>query len=375
MTRPLRLIHIANITLGSPYSGLAVEDCRECYHRFPEVFDALFAYIEEEKIDLVLIAGNLCGRYLTSEDAAFLIKKMSGSPARFVIAPGDQDPYAPDSLYASGRMPANVSIFEGETLERVDFDDIGVSVYGWAILGQRASFAPLAGMTVADPARVNLVVGSCDIGARTLFAHVAPEEIAAFGADYAAFAHGPATPVRTAGRTQYCHAGFLEGRNFEELGIGGFRRIDIEESKDGRTVKTEFVPLSRHRYETVILDITGVSDMGEVTERLSGVVADHGFAEDTSLRVILEGELHPTVMLRHRPEETSLFSLYSLEFIDRTMPTLGAEELERDMSVRGELYRTLRPRLDSPNLDERIAVAQALRAGLAALESREITEL
>ena len=55
------------------------------------------------------------------------------------------------------------------------------------------------------------------------------------------------------------------------------------------------------------------------------------------------------------------------------MPTLHAELLERDMSVKGELYRTLRPRLDSQDLDERVAAAEALRAGLAALESRDIT--
>ena len=123
----------------------------------------------------------------------------------------------------------------------------------------------------------------------------------------------------------------------------------------------------------VVMEITGVYEMSEVLDRLHALVTEHGFSEDTSLRVILEGELHPTVMLRPSPEEGKLFSLYSLEFVDRTLPILDAEEFERDMSVRGELYRTLRPRLDSQNLDERAAAARALRVGLAALESRDIT--
>ncbi len=371
--RSLRILHLANTVLGSPYTGLSLEDCHACYKHFPEVFDSVFTYIEKEKIDLVLVAGNLCGRYLSNEDAAHLIRKFSEASCRFVIAPGDQDPYMEDSLYASGRLPKNVTVFESEGLERVALPELGASVYGWAILGQRSHFSPLAGARPKDPDEINLVVGSCAIAARTLFAHISPEEIAAFGADYAAFAHGAATPVRKAGKTYYCHAGFLEGRNFDELGEGGVMRIDIEEKDGVRHVTPRFVKLSHHRFEILTMDVTGVTNMQEVTERLGGMIADLGFSENTSLRVILEGELHPTTVLRQSPEDGRAFHLYSLEFIDRTMPTLHAEELERDMSVRGELYRTLRERLSSQNLDERIAVAQALRAGLAALDARDIT--
>ncbi len=375
MAKSVRALHVANVALGNPYTGLPLPLCRERYLRFPEVFDSLFSYIEEEKIDIVLFSGNLAGRYLTSDDAHHLIKRLGEASCRFVIAPGDQDPYAPDSLYASGRLPSNVSVFESDALERFDFDDLSLSVYGWAILGQRSGVSPLSGATVADPDRINLLTGCCDIGVRTLFARATPEEIASFGADYAGFSHGAATEVKTAGRTRYCHGGFLEGRSFEELGIGGFRRIDITVEGDARTVDVRFVPLSRHHFETVVMDITGVYEMSEVLDRLQGLITEHGFSEDTSLRVILEGELYPTVMLRHSPEESKLFSLYSLEFVDRTLPILNAEEFEKDMSVRGELYRTLRPRLDSHNLDERAAVAQALRVGLSALESRDITVL
>ncbi len=367
----LRVLHIANVALGNPYTGLPLPLCRELYYRFNEVFDALFDYIESERIDLVLASGNLCGRYLSSDDAAHLIKKLSETSCRFVIAPGDQDAYETDCFYASGRLPANVSIFNTDVLDRLDLDDLGVSVYGWAILSQRTNNRPLAGMAVEDPDRINLVVGSCDIGGRTLFPHVSPEEIAAFGADYAALSHGPATTVQTAGKTKYCQAGFLEGRSFEELGIGGFRRVDI--TKEG--VDVTFVPLSRHRYETVTLDITGATEPGEMVEKLAEAISEHGFGNDTSLRVILEGEIHPAVTLRLRPEDEQRFALYHLDIVDRTLPTLNAEAFERDMSVRGELYRTLLPRLNTLNLQDRIAVAQALRAGLAALESRDITIL
>ncbi|MBQ2719722.1 MAG: hypothetical protein IJF73_06610 [Clostridia bacterium] len=369
--KPLRILHVGSVVLGMPYLGLSLEKCKERHRRFPEVFDGLFDYIKRESIDLVLFSGNLCSRYLTSEDARHLIALLGGVPScTFVISPGDQDPYDVDSLYVSGRLPKNVRIFENEALEYVDLPALGARVYGWAIHGQRSTLSPLAGAAVEDSETLNLLSGCCSIGSRSLFVHVTPEEIAAFGADYAAFSHGPSTPVRRAGKTLYCHAGFLEGHSFEEGGEGGVVRIDVDED---RTLSTRFVPLYRHRYETVTLDITGAKDMSEVLAALRPHVEERGFGEETSLRVILEGRLEPTVMLSPSPEEALSFSLYSLDFIDRTRPTLNAEYLERDMTVRGELYRTLLPRINSQNLEESVAVSQAFRAGLAALESRDIT--
>ena len=62
--------------------------------------------------------------------------------------------------------------------------------------------------------------------------------------------------------------------------------------------------------------------------------------------------------------------LCSLKLRDRTSPIFGAEYLESDMSIKGELYRTLLPRLSSPDESERRIAADALRIGLLALEGR-----
>ena len=374
MKQELCILHVGNVFLGNPYTGLTAAKCKERYRLFSEVFDSLFEYVKNEGVDVVLFSGNLCGRYLTSDDVKHLIRMLGAIPeCRFVISPGYQDPFAPDSLYASGRMPENVYIFENESLDHFDFDDIGVRVYGWAIHGQRTTFSPLAGASVDKTDTVNLVSGCCNVGSRALVAHASPEEIAAFGADYAAFGHNTVSQLRTAGNTTYCQAGFLEGRSFEESGHGGFYRIDVRRTEEGKQLTTTFVPLSRHHYETITLNITGVGGMSEVLARVRTAVEEKRFGPKTSLRVILEGELEPTVLLRYSVEEARTIDLYSLDFIDHTLPTLDTEQLEHDMTVRGELYRMLEKRFKSGTLEDRIAVAQALRAGLAALESRDIT--
>lgn len=373
MSGTLRVLHLANIAIGNPYIGLPLDLCRECYDRFPAVLDDLFDYIKRERIDLVLVAGNLYSRYLTSSDTAHLLRKLEeADPCRFVIAPGAEDPYTPDSLYSSGRFPNNVLIFEKDTLDHFDLPELGVTVYGWAVLSQRRAINPLAGASPVRHDRINLIVGACDLASHTLFINTTPESLAAFGADYAAFGHGPATPLERAGKTTYSHAAFLEGRGFEELGSGGFYRLDIEKNGEECTIAEDFVSFSRHRFESVTLDITGAASVEDVAQKVQAAIEENGYSTDTSLRVILEGELYPTVTLRRDSDALTSFPLSSITFIDRTMPTYDAEALRRDMSIRGMFYLTLSDALRASHEQAPTTIAQALRIGLAALDGRDI---
>lgn len=372
--KSIRILHCGDITLGTPHAGLSLDKCRECYLQFRTVFDLLFETVRKEGVDLVLIAGNLYSRYLTNDDAIYLIKQFSSLPScHFVIAPGDQDPYEEDSFYASGRLPKNVHIFESDQLERIDFPVLHTSVYGWAHLSQRILISPIRQKTVADEASFNLLCGCCEIGTRSVFCTLSPEEIGSFGADYAALSHGPATEIKVNGRARYAHVGPLEGKSFEESGVGGVLLIDLTYNGKEKTFSSRRIPLALHRYETLSLDVTGVSDMDEVFTLLRPLILEKGWGPDTSLRVILNGALSPLVTLRPEKEDADVLSLYSLDFIDRTLPTHEVAMFKKDMTVRGELYRMLEGRLSSPSVDERTAVAQAFRTGLAALESKDIT--
>jgi hypothetical protein len=61
-----------------------------------------------------------------------------------------------------------------------------------------------------------------------------------------------------------------------------------------------------------------------------------------------------------------------IEIIDDTMPAIDGEYLARDTTLRGELYRTLLPKLSSEDGNERKLAARALRIGLAAIDGKNI---
>lgn len=371
--RILRILHCPDITLGNPYTGLPLQKCKECYQRFPEVFDKLIKYIEDEKIDLVLFPGNLCSQYLGSEDAKRLISAFSKLPdCRFVIAPGDCDPYSSSSFYNSGRLPGNVSVFCSEIPEMLDFPELSTRIYGWAYCDRRIFPSPMSAIRVASQDTFNLICGCCEVDSPAAFCSATQEEIAATGADYAALGHGAVTAVRRAGKTLFAHAGFLEGKNFEETGPGGATRLDVTEQDGSFRIETRRLSFSHHRYEILPIDITGIAGTDRLAEILQEKIRENGYDENTSLRVILSGELSPTVFLRPSGEIQHLFPLYSIEFFDRTVPTYQADDFYRDMTVRGELFRTLEPRFQATGEDERTAVIRAFRIGLSALDSKDI---
>jgi hypothetical protein len=98
----------------------------------------------------------------------------------------------------------------------------------------------------------------------------------------------------------------------------------------------------------------------------------------------LKGEIHARVLLQGVSDGSlgdvirsadvlrRVCSLSTLELIDETLPLLDGEYLERDTTVRGELYRILLPKLTSRDPQERRTALRALRIGLAAIEGKNI---
>ena len=70
--------------------------------------------------------------------------------------------------------------------------------------------------------------------------------------------------------------------------------------------------------------------------------------------------------------ESDAFGLYYFNMIDKTLPTYGTESLKRDMSMKGQIYRSIYPDLFSDDEEKRLISAKALRIALAALEGREL---
>ncbi len=383
--RDIRILHCGEITLGNPHVDLSILRCRECSERFYRVFDSLMDYIREEKIDLVLFPGNLMGTCFSNQDARYLIDAFSALPdTTFVISPGPEDPYGEGSIYLSERLPKNVLFFTKPVLDVIEPENLPVMIYGFACCkhrkpaeGQpagidRAAFAPpIRGRRVKKTERLTLLSCTCSFEKMGgIHYPITMQDLTAFSADYAALSFGRTFVPRENTSPLFGCASPLEGKRFEECGKSTFFRLDVSFGGERPAIKLREVSFSRHRYETFPMDVTGITELAEILPGIEAVAKNRGYGEDTSLRVFLTGEVEPTVDLHYDSELPPPFPLYSLEFCDRTKPTFGTDHLKRDMTVKGEFYRTTLEKIGSTQKEEDIqSLIDALRIGLIHLDA------
>lgn len=376
MKDTIRIIHMGDLHLDSPFSSLSVDKSEIRRRELRATFTSIMYYVKEVAADLVLISGDLFDDgYATAETAELICKEFAALPdCRFVIAPGNHDPYTRGSLYASKKLPANVRVFSSEGLQRMLFEDINTEVYGWAFCGSSLTESPLAGKCADDNGRLHLVCGHCDMASPlSTYCPVTKEDVVRFGAHYNAFSHIHKTPeLCQENSVTWSYSGFVEGRSFDECGIGGIYFIEAKTSGDfALDIKRKNI--ARRRYEWEKIDVSGAAELRDVADKIDTRIKEKKYGEETLLRVTLYGAVSPAIENLTRLE-SAVRGIFSLEIIDETVPTFDGGLLEKDMTMRGELYRELLPLLTGGSPEERELASAALKMGLAALSGRNITD-
>ena len=191
------------------------------------------------------------------------------------------------------------------------------------------------------------------------------------GFRYAALGHihKRTDPIRIGnGFAAYC--GFPEGRAFDEEGEGGALSVTIEDD----IMRVERLVFSERCYLFDSIDVSGVRNDGEMIEKISAYFEEEEYDGNTALRLTLSG----TLPIDYTPDKSLIErmtskKLFILELIDRTLPEIDQKSLEKDYTLRGEVYRTLKPKLESDDPEEQRRASEALKVALLAIEGRRIS--
>lgn len=368
----MKILHCGDLHLDSPFSGLTHAQSEARRAELRETFTYMMNYVQNENIDLVLIAGDLfdCG-FVYKDTLALLCARFSALACPVVISPGNHDPYTAGSLYADGKLPENVHVFSGEKPTRLDFPAIGVSVTGYAFTSDRYEANPLDAPAPLHPEYINILLGHADITSPlSKYAPIPLRSLEKSGFSYAALGHvhNPPKAIRV-GKTTAAYCGVAEGRGFDEPGFGGARLVNIERTDNGISVTTKRLIFSHRRYMIEQVEVDGAERDGDVIEKIGERVKLQGYGQETALRVVLRG----SVALDYTPDVSRLAEqcqgdLYLLQVQDYTTPVFDAEYLREDKTIRGELYRALEDQLGSDDEQKRKIAALALQYGLRALD-------
>ncbi len=373
--KQIKFLHFGDVHLDSPIKGISEEKINERRRALHSTFLRLMGYIRDRGIDYALISGDLFDNdYVTNATAETLIREFNSCPAtKFIIAPGKCDCFGGNAVYSSNRLPSNCYIFNSDKLSRFDFEEDKVTVYGWAFVESELTDNPLYDKRVNDVSNINIVCGYGDLDGApgSTVCPISEADLKSFAADYYALgSRHSGTDFVNLDMSMYAYSGALESMGFEDPGIGSTKFILVKYDKGELSIDAKQMIFGTVEFKTERIDITGVDSNNEIINRISKLVSEKKYNSDTALRVILEGYTTPR-FTASKNLDNEAFGLYYFDIIDKTVPLYGTEPLKRDMSVKGEVFRTLLPLMESENEEERLVAAAAFRAALGALEGRD----
>ncbi len=372
----IKMIHAADVHFDSTFGMLEVHKSEMRRRETRDSFLEMISYARNERINLMLLAGDIFESDFVSRETAEMLKEAFASipECRIVIAPGNHDPYNDTSVYKKVNFPENVYIFTSEEVRSFDFPEINCTVYGYAFTSPFMETSPVCGVTPSDPTRVNILLAHADLTSPIARkCPMTPRDIERAGFDYTALGHIHNTDGvhETPNGKYYAYSGCFEGRDFGETGKKGAIAARIDKADGKLAFEAKFVYFSKRTYETRRVDITGCENTAQIVEKLKAFIREEGYNETTALRIVLEGVIDPLMKIfpTHIAEQIS--GLFTLVIADETLPLYDCAYLETDPSIRGAFFDRIRPLLDSPDAETRKTAALALRYGLTALSGAD----
>lgn len=377
----VRILHLADLHLGwRPHflGPLAAERQRE---RDTLLRRAVDFVLTAQPVDLVIIAGDLFETHTPdpalAETVIVELERLVRAGVAVVTVPGNHDEitYA-DSVYrvhaarwpgvlVQNPMPAHVHTFS--------LGGVPVHVYGLAYTGGLTQVQPpITQFPRLNEDGIHIAVfhGSLDWQAGERSLPLRSDALAAAGYDYIALGHIHKPEQRRVGAGLAVYPGAVEGKGFDDPGIGRFTVVSLDKPAGGPArVELETFPAGARPVRTVRLDVTSLGDADAVAERI-GAEADAEAERKAMVRIELVGAAPGPLNVNALAARLSdLF--YHLEVVDETTLVDDAyvERLAAEPTVRGEFVRRLlRQMAETKDEADRALLAQVLRRGLAALE-------
>lgn len=362
----VKIIHAADLHLDSAFGALSREQAKLRRREGRELMERLSNYVNQQRADLVLLAGDLFDSEVTYRETIEQLRDaLETMSARVFIAPGNHDFYSARSPYATLAWPENVHIFKGSEIERVELPELSCAVYGAAFTNTAQERSLLDGFTAPDDGLIHLMVLHGDLNAaEARYSPLTKEQIAQSKVDYLALGHTHLHDgFHRAGKTVYAYSGCPEGRGFDELGDKGILCGTVDKGK----AELQFVPFARRRYEIVSVDVTDKTPADALSAELPESTARDLY------RVIFTGETDERGVDLRALEERFAPDFFHLELRDETHIKQDIWARSGEDSLRGLFLRELRMKYEAASdEDEKAKIEKAVRFGLAALDGRDL---
>ena len=353
----MRILHAADLHLDSPLSSLPAPQATQRRRELRDIPRRLVQLAQAEGVDLVLLPGDLLdAQRVYPQSIQALTQALGELSIPVFLAPGNHDPYTPQSPYATALWPDNVHIFSTASMESVELPGLGAVVHGCAFVSPHREDSPLSGYTVPQDGRIHVLCLHGEVAPMGRYAPLLPGQLGATGAHYAALGHiHRCSGLQREGNTFWAYPGCPEGRGFDEAGEKGCLIVDVTH----QSVTAKFVPLCCRQYRIQQVDVS----------TLSQTLAGLDYCADL-VRLTLTGETDTPPSLTALTQQVAPHFFYA-EWVDATTLPRRLWQRAGEDSLTGLFLRTMYEKIRVAPPEEQARIILATRFGLAALEGEE----
>jgi DNA repair exonuclease SbcCD nuclease subunit len=267
----MKFLHIADVHLGAvPDSNMPWGVLRE--EEIWRSFQNIITICNDEKIDLLLIAGDLFHRQpLVRElkEVNYSFSKLE--TAQVAIMAGNHDFIGARSYYQGFEWDERVHMFLKDTLEVIEFPMLNAEVYGFSYHTR----------DITDPL-YDTVKPDANDRIHILLAHGGDEKDIPFnrkklqdsGFDYIALGHIHKPELIS---DKIAYSGSLEPLDKNELGERGYILGEISHVENGKAkTSIRFVPSSVRQYKRMNLAVNQATTNGALLDQAKDIMRDTG---------------------------------------------------------------------------------------------------
>jgi DNA repair protein SbcD/Mre11 len=373
-----RMLHLADLHLGWSPRGLPDDRAVVRQRRRDGLLEQAVEVALAERVDLVVIAGDLFERHrpddATATAALRSLRRLVEAGVALVTVPGNHD----ELSYADAIYRTEGERWPGVLVTRPTFGPVvrlslaGTDVHVSALAyvgGVTPVAAPLDRFPRSGEPGVHVAVlhgtlvrpGSHGAFANERSLPIDRSALAAAGFDYVALGHLHAPQRSDGARGPLVYPGCVGGKGFDDLGALAWTLVEL--APGDTSVRT--VPARAQRLETIDVDVGDFDDAAALATHVRSLGDP-----DALVRVRLIGavafDLDPDSVQAHAAAD-----FLHLEVQDATSSVAPAllDALAARPTVLGAFVRRLRARLETAlDDDERAHVTRALRYGVHALE-------
>ncbi len=366
-------VHLGDVHLGGLLSGgLAGRQVAERRAEALATLQKCLKYIQEHKIPLLFVAGDLFEYETTSRQTVMELCNMLGdiSPTHVFIAAGNHDYAAANSFYRTLSWPANVHLFLDDW-QSVHLPEFAVTVHGMGFTTPELTSRHLQEYQIANDDRLHVIILHADLisgASDSRYLPIHRNDLQQCGADYVALGHihKPQVVLESDGKAVAAYCGALEPMRFGEEGEHGFYHGQL--AAGGADL--QFVPMATRSYHTKTVDITGCQTTENVISRITEAL--NSISPKDLVSVVLTGHIDTDFYIEKDRIEQAGADFYHFQMRDETQPAYDLEELAKGFTARAVFVRRMQALLATAEGEQKDEVRLALHLGLQALSGQEV---